>query len=159
VKVEILAVGRLKDGPERELVSRYLTRARDMGRSLAVTGFDAVEFPESRAGRSQDRKSEEAQLIRQRLIDTAFFALDSKGQSIDSETLTKKIEVLRDSGTRSLSFVIGGADGLDPALVKEAQSIIAFGAVTLPHQLARIILAEQLYRSMTLMSGHPYHRA
>ena len=55
--------------------------------------------------------------------------------------------------------MIGGADGLDPDLVKEAQSVIAFGAVTLPHQLARIILAEQLYRSMTLMSGHPYHRA
>ena len=159
MKIEILAVGRLKDGPERELVSRYVTRARDMGRSLAVTGFDVVEFYESRAGRPQDRKSEEAQMIRQRLSDTTFIALDSKGQSIDSEGMTKKIETLRDSGTRSLSFVIGGADGIDPALVKDAQSVIAFGAVTLPHQLARIILAEQLYRSMTLMSGHPYHRA
>lgn len=159
MKIEILVVGRLKDGPERELVSRYLTRARDMGRGLAVTGFDVVEFSESRAGRPQDRKSEEAQMIKQRLTDTVFIALDSKGRSIDSEALTKKIEVMRDTGTRSLSFVIGGADGFDPALVKEAQAVIAFGAVTLPHQLARIILAEQLYRSMTLMSGHPYHRA
>lgn len=159
MKVEILAVGRLKEGPERELVNRYLTRARDQGRGLAVTGFDVVEFAESRATRPHDRKIEEAHMIRQRLSDSVFVALDAKGQSINSEAMTKKIQVLRDNGSRSLSFVIGGADGLDPDFVKQAQSVIAFGAVTLPHQLARIILAEQLYRSMTLMSGHPYHRA
>lgn len=159
MKIEILAVGRLKEGPERELVTRYLTRARDQGRGLAVTGFDVIEFAESRAARAQDRKIEEAQMIRLRLSDTVFVALDAKGQSIDSETMTKRIQTLRDSGSRSLSFIIGGADGLDPDFVKEAQSVIAFGAVTLPHQLARIILAEQLYRSMTLLSGHPYHRA
>ena len=159
MKIEILAVGRLKEGPERELVSRYLTRARDHGRGLAFTGFEIIEFAESRAPRPLDRKSEEAQLIRHRLSDTAFVALDAKGQSIDSETLTKRLQILRDSGSRSLSFVIGGADGLDADFVKEAQAVIAFGAVTLPHQLARIILAEQLYRSMTLLSGHPYHRA
>ena len=159
MKIEILAVGRLKEGPERELVTRYLTRARDQGRGLAVTGFDVIEFAESRAARAQDRKIEEAQMIRLRLSDTVFVALDAKGQSIDSETMTKRIQTLRDSGSRSLSFIIGGADGLDPDFVKEAQSVIAFGAVTLPHQLARIILAEQLYRSMTLLSGHPYQRA
>ena len=159
MKIELLAVGRLKDGPERELVSRYLTRAKDQGRMLAVTGFDVIEFSESRATRPQDRKSEEAQMIRQRLGGSLYIALDSHGKSIDSEAFTKLITAFRDSGTRSLSFLIGGADGLESSLVKEAHTVIAFGAITLPHQVARIILAEQLYRATTLMSGHPYHRA
>ena len=159
VKIDIVAVGRLKEGPERVLVDRYLTRARDLGRSLAVTGFDVIELPESRATRADDRKSDEAGQLRARLGESAMIALDSHGTSLESEAFAATLQKFRDGGTRQLSFVIGGADGLDPTLLSSARMKLAFGALTLPHQLVRIILAEQLYRVMTLIAGHPYHRS
>lgn len=159
MKIDLLAVGRLKDGPERVLVDRYLTRARDLGRTQSLTGFDVIELPESRATRADDRKSDEAGTLRARLGETVMIALDSHGTALESETLAHTIKKFRDGGTRQISFVIGGADGLDVSLLSSARMVIAFGAVTLPHQLVRIILAEQLYRVTTLIAGHPYHRS
>ena len=94
-----------------------------------------------------------------RLEGVPHIALDETGQSPTSEEFSRWNENLRDGGARNLAFIIGGADGLDPTVVKAAQHKLAFGAMTLPHQLARIVLSEQLYRAMTLLAGHPYHRA
>jgi len=159
VKISIAAVGRLKEGPERALVVRYLERSRDLGKTLGFTGFDVIELPESRAARVGDRKIEEARALLARLEGASLVALDETGQSPPSELFARWNAQWRDVGTRHLAYVIGGADGLDPSIVKTAQTKLAFGAMTLPHQLARIVLSEQLYRSMTLLAGHPYHRA
>nr|WP_256515724.1 23S rRNA (pseudouridine(1915)-N(3))-methyltransferase RlmH [Alsobacter ponti] len=154
-----MAVGRLKDGPERELVARYLDRARAGGRTLGLTGFESVELPESRAARPADRKAEEAAALRARAGDATLVALDERGASLPSDAFAERLGRRRDEGCRALAFVIGGADGLDPALVAQAAETLSFGRMTLPHQLVRIVVAEQLYRATTILSGHPYHRA
>jgi 23S rRNA (pseudouridine1915-N3)-methyltransferase len=159
VRIQVLAVGRQKDGPERELVARYLERARGSGKPLGLTGFDVVEIPESRAQRPADRKAEEAALLRTKAAGMAVIALDERGSPVTSEAFAGSLAARRDAGTRGLVLVIGGADGLDPSFAAEADERIAFGRMTLPHQIVRILAAEQLYRAMTILSGHPYHRS
>lgn len=159
MKITILAVGRLKEGPERTLVTRYLDRSRDLGKSLGFTGFDVIELPESRAARPLDRKAEEAKGLLARTEGGTLVVLDETGKSPKSDAFASLNGTWRDKGTRNLFYLIGGADGLDGSIVQSAELALAFGAMTLPHQIARIVLSEQLYRAMTLLAGHPYHRA
>ena len=158
MRVAIAAVGRMKAGPERELVSRYLDRARGSGKALALTGFDVIELGESRAGSAASRKVEEARGLRAALPDGAVVALDERGKGIGSDTFAHQLGRWRDDGRPAASFVIGGADGLDPGFVAGADLVLSFSPMVWPHQLVRIMLAEQLYRATTIMSGHPYHR-
>ncbi len=158
VRITVLAVGRLKDAAERDLVTRYVDRARSAGRQLGFTGPEVVEFAESRAARPADRKAEEAQDLRQRAADGVLVVLDERGPYPTSEDFAQRLAGWRDDGRRSAVFVIGGADGLDPALIAAADARVGFGRMTLPHQIVRVLLAEQLYRAMTILSGHPYHR-
>jgi 23S rRNA (pseudouridine1915-N3)-methyltransferase len=159
VRIGIFAVGRMKQGPERELAARYLDRAIATGKSLGLTGFAVAELTESRAGSPASRKTEEAKSLRAQLPDTGIVvALDEHGKAIGSEDLAKKIGRWRDDGTVSLSFIIGGADGLDTQFLTAADLTLSFSPLTWPHQLVRIMLAEQLYRATTILSGHPYHR-
>lgn len=158
VRLAILAVGKMKDGPERELQSRYLDRARAAGRSLGFSALDLFEVPEGRSNRAADRKAEEAKFILERMEDGILIALDEKGETPTSEKFSAMLRDYLERGEKSLIFVIGGADGLPDDILTKATKKIAFGAMTLPHQLARILLTEQIYRAMTLMSGHPYHR-
>lgn len=158
--ITISAVGRMKSGPERELVARYLDRARAGGRQLGLTGFDMAEFSESRAQRPEQRKSEEAGQLTGALPDDCFvFVLDERGKSISSEEFAGLISAERDAGRKSTAFIIGGPDGLDRPIRQRANLVLSFSALTWPHQLVRVLLAEQLYRATTIMSGHPYHRA
>ena len=159
MRILILAVGRLKDGPERELVARYGERAVATGRALGFTGFDSGELPESRAQRPVDRKAEEAVALRAKAGDSGLVVFDEKGSSPTSEAFAGLLAAGRDAGRRSMAMVIGGPDGLDPALAGTAEARISFGRMTLPHQIVRGLVAEQLYRAMTILSGHPYHRA
>ncbi|MGV3650979.1 MAG: 23S rRNA (pseudouridine(1915)-N(3))-methyltransferase RlmH [Devosia sp.] len=160
MKAQILAIGRMKDGPERVLVERYLERARATGRALGLGDFSVHEAPESRAGSAPQRKAEEAQSLRRfRPENGVLVVLDEHGEAIGSEALARRIASWRDAGRPGLAFVIGGADGLDPALMAEAEMKLSFSPLTWPHQLVRIMLAEQLYRTTTILSGHPYHRA
>lgn len=149
----------MKAGPERELVARYLDRASGAGKPLALTGFDVIELTESRASSSASRKADEARALRTALPDGIVVALDERGKSIASEGFARQIERWRDNGRPAISFVIGGADGLDPAFVATADLVLSFSPMVWPHQLVRIMLAEQLYRTTTILSGHPYHRA
>ena len=158
MRVVIAAVGRVKAGPERELVGRYLDRAAGGGKPLALTGFDVVELPESRASSSASRKAEEAKALRAALPEGIVVALDERGKSIGSEALAGQIARWRDDGRPAASFVIGGADGLAPDFVAAADLVLSFSPMVWPHQLVRIMLAEQLYRTTTILSGHPYHR-
>lgn len=149
----------MKSGPERELVARYLDRASGGGKPLALTGFDVIELAESRAGSSASRKSDEAKALRSALPEGIVVALDERGKSIASDALARQIQRWRDDGRPAVSFVIGGADGLDPGFVTAADLVLSFSPMVWPHQLVRIMLAEQLYRTTTILSGHPYHRA
>jgi len=149
----------MKQGPERELVSRYLERAIAAGKPLGLAGFSVTELTESRAGSATARKADEARAIREHLpADVRLVALDEHGKAIDSHGFAQQLSVWRDDGKAGVSFVIGGADGLDPDLVRRADLALSFSPLTWPHQLVRIMLAEQLYRATTILSGHPYHR-
>lgn len=158
MRIVIAAVGRMKSGPERELVSRYLDRASAGGKPLALTGFDVIELGESRAGSAAARKVEEARGLRVALPDGIRVALDERGKSLGSDAFASLLARWRDDGRPAASFVIGGADGIDPDLVGKADLSLSFSPMVWPHQLVRIMLAEQLYRATTILSGHPYHR-
>jgi 23S rRNA (pseudouridine1915-N3)-methyltransferase len=157
MRITIAAVGRMKAGPERELVARYLDRATGGGKPLALTGFDVIELSESRASSSASRKTDEAKALRAALPDGIVVMLDERGKAIGSEAFANQIGRWRDDGRPAASF-IGGADGIDPDFVKSADLVLSFSPMVWPHQLVRIMLAEQLYRTTTILSGHPYHR-
>src|SRR5690606_40137570 len=145
MRIAIAAIGRMKSGPEREMIARYLERSSGGGKPLALTGFDVIELAESRAGSSASRKSDEAKALRSALPEGIVVALDERGKSIASDALARQIQRWRDDGRPAVSFVIGGADGLDPGFVTAADLVLRFSPVVWPHPLVRIMLAEQLY--------------
>lgn len=149
----------MKSGPESELVNRYLTRAEAGGRQLGLSGFAISEFAESRSRTAETRKADEATMLTGALQDGAFtIILDERGKSISSEHFAEIIGRERDQGRRDMSFVIGGPDGLDKTMRQSADLVLSFSALTWPHQMVRIMLAEQIYRATTILAGHPYHR-
>ena len=152
-----MAVGRMKAGPERELVERYRGRAADAAGRLGWSGLDIVEVAEGRGRRPEERRGEEAAALRDRLRDGAALVFDERAPSLGSEAFAGRLAAWRDAG-RDCACVIGGPDGLDPALRERAALLASFGALTLPHQLVRVLVAEQIYRAMTILAGHPYHR-
>lgn len=160
MKIHILAVGRLKDGPERQLVHRYLDRAKAAGRQLGFGDVDVRELPESRAKQAEQRKKEEAEAILDARQDGAVLVfLDERGKSLTSDKFAQQLGTWRDQGIRDCYFVIGGADGLDKTLRQQGHLTVNLSTLTWPHQIVRILLAEQVYRAMTILSGHPYHRS
>lgn len=160
MRVLLLCVGRLKAGAERDLVTRYVDRAKAGGRSLGFSAFDTIELSESAARRPDDRMAEEGQAILAAIpAGATVFALDPRGRNLTSEALSERLRVDRDSGVPAACFLIGGADGLSDAVRNRADVLLAFGAATFPHQLVRVMLAEQVYRATTILAGHPYHRA
>lgn len=158
MRLVLLAIGRLKDGPERLLLNRYHERATGLARGLGLSGPDLVEIPESRAAQSATRMAEEGRALLEKLGETRFIVLDERGVTPDSPTFASWLQKDRDGGQKSWALVIGGADGLDPSVRAKAVRVLSFGGMTLPHQLVRILACEQLYRAMTILSGHPYHR-
>ncbi len=160
MRLLLIAVGRLKAGPERDLSSRYLERIEASARGVGLPGIDLREIPESRARRPQDRQTEEGESILALAPPGArLIVLDERGKSIGSNEFAADIGKARDAGAPAYALIIGGPDGLDPALRGRASLVLSFGAMTWPHQLARIMAAEQLYRAVTILAGHPYHRA
>jgi 23S rRNA (pseudouridine1915-N3)-methyltransferase len=159
MRLIVIAVGRLKQGPERELAERYRERFDDIGRKLGFGGLKIHEIAESRARDAGTRTAEEAVAISALLPEKyGLIALDERGTSIDSAAFAQHLGRFRDAAT-DVIFVIGGADGLSPELRGKARLVIAFGAATWPHQMVRVMLLEQIYRAATILAGHPYHRA
>ena len=160
MRLIVIAVGRLKQGPERELAERYRERFDDIGRKLGFRGLEIHEIPESRARDAATRMAEEAAAIADFFPENyGLVALDERGKSIDSVTFARELGRWRDDGIADTIFTIGGADGLSPDLQRRANLRIAFGSATWPHQMVRVMLLEQIYRAATILSGHPYHRA
>ncbi len=158
MRLAVIAVGRLKDGPERELCERYRERALALGRSIGLSGPDLVEIAEGRGRRPEQRKREEAQAILGKLQLGLVVALDERGRHLGSEAFAQRLAAARDAGTGHASLIIGGADGLSEEIRDRADITLAFGTLTIPHQIVRALALEQLYRAMTIIAGHPYHR-
>ena len=159
MRLAILAVGRMKAGPERELYERYSDRISKSGKSLHFVGPELHEIAESRAQETQKRKSEEAaQLIQAAGEDTRIILLDERGKDLSSQGFADLLRDEQDMGTSRLAFAIGGPDGHGDELKNASVRKIRLGSMTWPHQIARILLVEQIYRGITILSGHPYHR-
>ena len=154
----ILAVGRLRGAAERELTDRYVARASQTGRAVGLGPLDVIEVLESRAADADRRRREEAEALSAKLpADAAVTLFDERGRAVTSRDFAGAIACTRDDGRAAAAFVIGGPDGLDAAL-REGARTVSFGTMTLPHRLVRIVVAEQIYRATTILSGHPYHR-
>ena len=160
MRIVLAVVGRLKQGPERELAERYRKRAADAGRAAGLNSFDIVEIKESRAGDAARRLLEESIAIANVIPERAVTViLDERGESMNSASFAGRLQGWRAQDAPAVAFVIGAADGLAPGLREKADLAIAFGAATWPHQLVRIMLLEQIYRAVTILTGHPYHRS
>lgn len=158
--VSLLVVGRLKAGPERELCERYFERARKIGPKLGFRGFLVDEIPEARGARAAERIAAEAAILCWRLRDgDRVVSLDATGELSDSESFSAALAKDASASVARTVFIIGGPDGLGPEVLEKSHRRLSFGRMTLPHQLVRVMLAEQLYRATTMLSGHPYHRA
>ncbi len=159
MRLIVAAIGRLKAGPERELAERYRDRVAKSGRAVGLRDIEIVEIRESKAADTGRRVLEEsialANIIPERAV---VIALDAAGENLDSGALTGALRSWRDAGRADAVFCIGGADGLGEDVRRRADLMLAFGTATWPHQLVRIMLLEQLYRAVTILAGHPYHR-
>ncbi len=159
MKIGLVVVGRLKAGPERDLANRYAGRFEALARGLGLSGPAITELSESQARSASERKAQEAQAILATIApDALIIRLDERGKTFTSEAFAQRITGLRDEGRKSLIFAIGGADGFGEAVAVRAPDVMSFGQMTMPHQLVRVLLLEQIYRVATIMSGHPYHR-
>jgi len=160
MRLTIAAVGKLKAGPERELFQRYANRVTQTGRAVKIGPLATIEIGESRNSGAGERCTGEAEALLGRIPGKAILiALDEKGDCLTSEQLARYLRQQQEAGAAHLVFALGGPDGHGEALRERAARRISLGAITLPHTLARIVLAEQLYRAMTILAGHPYHRS
>ena len=159
MRIVVAAVGRIKQGPERELAERYRKRAADAGRKAGISAIDVIEIKESRAADPGRRMLEESIAIANVIAeDAAVVIMDGRGESMSSSAFAGRLQGWRVQDIPAVTFIVGGHDGLAPTLREKSSLAIAFGAATWPHQLARIMLLEQIYRAMTIIVGHPYHR-
>ena len=160
VRLTLAAIGKLKAGPDRELFDRYWGRLEASGRAVGLTHVTCVELPESRAADVLQRQADEtARLLKAVGPAIVVIAIDEAGSFLTSAGFAKHLGDLRTDGRGGVALLVGGPDGHHSSIRERATLILNLGTLTLPHGLARIILAEQLYRATTILSGHPYHRA
>ena len=156
MRVHIVAVGRLRAGPERDLIDDYLTRFDRTGRALALGPANVIEVEDKKnAGMGA-----EAALLEKAIPNGALVCImDERGKVMTSPSFADQLGSWRDQGRQDVAFVIGGADGLDPTFRAKADAALSFGKMVWPHMLVRVMLSEQLYRAASILSGSPYHRA
>lgn len=159
MQIAILAVGRMKSGPETELLERYVKRATGAGRGLGISRIAIRETPESRSPDASARKQEEATALVAGLAPGSLvIALDETGEDATSREFAAILRRALDEGVSELAFMIGGPDGHGAAIGQVARRSLRLGRLTWPHQIVRVLLTEQIYRAVTILSGHPYHR-
>ncbi len=156
MRISISAIGRMRASPEKELIENYKKRFDKIGRGLGLSPLSIIEV--------EDKKgigiASEAILLQRSLPDKCYLAiLDERGKQVTSTDFATFIESLRNNGLKHLAFVIGGADGLDPKLKARSNCILSFGKMVWPHFMVRVMLCEQIYRSVTILAGMPYHRS
>ena len=153
MKLAIAAIGKPGRGPEAALADDYARRATLSGRPLGLGPLELIDLEPKKPG-----KAPEAELLLAAAEGAHLIACDERGKAYSSRAFADHIARLRDQGERRVVFVIGGADGLDESVRRAARSTLAFGPQTWPHALARAMLAEQIYRAVTILAGSPYHR-
>lgn len=157
--IAVFAIGRMKKGAEADLAELYAERCRKSFPAVGLRFTALRDHAESRAAAAERRQEEEAAMALSALKEGSLLVLaDERGQNISSAAFAQKLGQWRDSGRRSVVFALGGADGFAESLRQRADMLLAFGAMTWPHRLARIMLAEQLYRAGLILANHPYHR-
>ncbi len=160
MRLQILAIGRLKAGPEKTLSEDYQTRIEGLGRKAGITRLMVTDFAESQGRTASQRQDDEAKLLAGALAPKAFtFVLDERGKSMASEVFSRLLQRHLDQGAQDLAFLIGGPDGHSAETRKKAGQLLSLGEMTWPHRLARVMLLEQIYRAVTIMLNHPYHRS
>jgi 23S rRNA (pseudouridine1915-N3)-methyltransferase len=160
VRLLVLAVGYARGTSEGALTDDFVTRAKNMGRRLGIPDVAVEEVAVSKARETPRRMQDEAERLAARVPDGAqVVLLDAKGKGMTSEDFAEMIGALRDAGTKNLVFVIGGPDGLGTLPKIRPGRSLAFGPQTWPHLMVRAMIAEQMYRALTILAGHPYHRA
>ena len=159
MRLIIAAIGRMKNGPERELIDRYKDRISKSGKAVGISSFDIIEIAESREQSTDARKTEEAALLLSKLPENCtIVCFDERGKTPSSRKFATSLQSHLDTGCQACAFIIGGPDGLAESWRQSGREVISFGALTMPHQLVRVLVAEQIYRAITIMTGHPYHR-
>jgi 23S rRNA (pseudouridine1915-N3)-methyltransferase len=153
MRISLICVGRLGSAPEAALARAYAERASAAGRALGLAPVEIVEVEGRKGG-----KAAEAEAILSRIDGARLIACDERGKSFGSRDFAARLASLRDDGVRQLAFAVGGADGLDGSVRDAAADVISFGPATWPHALARVMLAEQVYRAVSILAGAPYHR-
>jgi 23S rRNA (pseudouridine1915-N3)-methyltransferase len=148
--MRLLAVGRLRPGPEAELLARYAERLRPR--------LEVTEVPDGHGAPTEIKKREADSLLAALPQEALAVALDQEGEKLSSEVLARRLEAWLATG-KTLHFMIGGAEGLAAPVLQRADSKLSLGPLTWPHMLVRVMLAEQLYRAQSILAGHPYHRA
>lgn len=152
MRLWLAAVGKVKPGPEKTLFDQYAKRL--------VPPLTLCEVEEKRPLPVPERKAQEAKLLLSAIPEKArIVALDERGTSLTSVALSERVGAWRDDGVADLAFLIGGADGHDPSVRDRADFILCLGTLTWPHMLVRVMIAEQLWRVQSILSGHPYHRS
>ncbi|MDN5785487.1 23S rRNA (pseudouridine(1915)-N(3))-methyltransferase RlmH [Pseudorhodobacter sp.] len=155
MRLHLCAVGRLRTGPERELIDDYVTRFNRTGRALGLGPLAEVEVEDRKAGGMEA----EAVLLSRAVPSGAFtVVMDERGRVLSSPELADHVARWRDAGRQDVAFVIGGADGLAPSFREGTDFALSFGAMVWPHMLVRVMLTEQLYRAASILAGSPYHR-
>ncbi|MBU1288571.1 MAG: 23S rRNA (pseudouridine(1915)-N(3))-methyltransferase RlmH [Alphaproteobacteria bacterium] len=154
MRLTLLSVGRLKSGAERDLFDEYVKRALPVARSLGFRGLEEVEVA---SGGGLDAEAE--RILAKIPAGASVIRLDEFGRNLTSQDFATQLGRLRDQGVPDLVFLIGGAEGYGDAVRRAVPDIMAFGAQTWPHRLVKAMLAEQVYRAMSIMAGMPYHKA
>lgn len=155
LSVHIIACGRLRKGPELDLISDYLDRYEKTGRGLGLGPVSVIEVEDKRGS----GMAAEAELLRRSIPKGAVtMIMDERGKVLSSIEFSSKLSGWRDTGVQDLAILIGGADGLDPSLRAEADFALSFGKMVWPHMLVRVMLSEQLYRAASILGNAPYHR-
>jgi len=157
MKLVIRAGSVIRRGPERELIDDYVNRARLLTRQV---GFTSLEEQQVDLRNCKTRKDETEHLLGQDLSKSLgkIVVLDERGKSLTSRAFSKQLARWRDDGEPQITFLIGGADGFEPDALPQGATLWSFGAQTWPHKLVRVLLAEQVYRALSILAGTPYHR-
>ena len=159
MRLVLIAVGRARPGPERDLFNDYAGRIKAAGPSVSLGPLSLVEVDIRKRLSGPELAQAEAQAILSAIpAGASIIALDERGKQLSSPDFSAKLAAFRDSGISDLAFIIGGADGLHDSLRARANLCLGLGAMTWPHMLVRPLIAEQIYRAITILSGHPYHR-
>ncbi len=155
MRLQVLAIGKLKAGPEKTIAEEYQLRLEGLGRKAGITKCAVNDYAESQAQTASQRMDDEARLLATK---SPAIVLDERGKALSSEDFARLLQRHLDQGTQDLAFLIGGPDGHSPQTRENAHQLLSFGPMTWPHRLVRVMLFEQIYRAVTILVNHPYHR-